>query len=130
MSFLKKLFGRKERVKEEKSPINELLFEAGEHEGEYELPEVPIESEEVIYVKPYKVRGIEDVDTVIKEVVEENNIVILDLSLLSRDKDAVRRVIERLRGAVATKGGDMGRIPSERVILTPRFIRIWKRSTG
>ncbi len=130
MSFLKKLFGRKEKVEEERDAISELLLETRTREGEYELPEIPIESEEVIYVKPYRLRGLEDVDTVIKEVVEENNIVILDLSMLSKDRETIRRVIERLRGAVATKGGDMGRIPSERVILTPKFVRIWKRGTG
>ncbi len=58
---------------------------------------------------------------------EENNIVILDVTTLSRDRETIRRVIERLRGAVATRGGDLGRIPSERLIITPKFVKIWKK---
>ncbi len=129
MSFFKKLFGRRESEEEEKpSELSSLMLDTEQvSDSEISLPEIPVEGEEVIYIKPYRLRSLEDVDTVIKEVMEENNIVILDVTTLSRDRETIRRVIERLRGAVATRGGDLGRIPSERLIITPKFVKIWKK---
>ena len=78
------------------------------------------------YLKAVPLRTYEDVD-IIKSEVRAGNIVITNVSpLAKRNIDDVKRAISELSEYVALLEGDVARLGEERVVLTPKNVKIWR----
>jgi SepF-like predicted cell division protein (DUF552 family) len=80
----------------------------------------------VAYVKAIPLRAYEDVD-VIKSEVKAGNIVISNVSPLAKQSiEDVKRAINELNEYATMVEGDIARLGEERVILTPKTVKIWR----
>ncbi len=78
------------------------------------------------YIKAIPLKAYEDVD-VIKSEVRAGNIVITNVSpLAKRNIEDVKRAINELNDYAILISGDIARLGEERVILTPRTVKIWR----
>lgn len=90
--------------------------------GKKSSPSSPPET----YLKAIPLRTYEDVD-IIKSEVRAGNIVITNVSpLAKRSIDDVKRAINELSEYVALLEGDIARLGEERVVLTPKNVKIWR----
>jgi SepF-like predicted cell division protein (DUF552 family) len=87
------------------------------------------ETTEVIgetYIKAIPLKAYEDVD-MIKSEVRAGNVVITNVSPLAKTNiEDVKRAINELNEYAVLIQGDIARLGEERVILTPRTIKIWR----
>jgi len=82
------------------------------------------------YIKAIPLRAYEDVD-VIKSEVKAGNIVITNVAPLAKHSiEDVKRAISELNEYAALINGDIARLGEERVILTPKTIKIWRGQKG
>lgn len=80
----------------------------------------------VAYVKAIPLRAYEDVD-IIKSEIKAGNIVISNVSPLAKQSiEDVKRAINELNEYAAMVEGDIARLGEERVIMTPRTVKIWR----
>ena len=78
------------------------------------------------YVKAIPLKSYEDVD-IIKSEVRAGNIVITNVSPLAKHNiEDVKRAINELNEYAALISGDIARLGEERVILTPKTVKIWR----
>ena len=78
------------------------------------------------YVKAIPLRAYEDVD-IIKSEVRAGNIVITNVAPLAKHNiEDVKRAINELNEYASLVNGDIARLGEERVILTPRTVKIWR----
>lgn len=78
------------------------------------------------YIKAIPLKAYEDVD-IIKSEVRAGNIVITNVSpLAKRNIEDVKRAINELNDYAILISGDIARLGEERVILTPRTVKIWR----
>ena len=78
------------------------------------------------YIKAIPLRAYEDID-VIKAEVRAGNIVICNVSPLAKHNiEDVKRGINELNEYAQLIEGDIARLGEERVILTPKGVRIWR----
>jgi hypothetical protein len=83
----------------------------------------------VRYVKAIPLRCYEDVD-LIKAEVRAGNVIICNVSPLAKTNiEDVKRGINELNDYVQQHDGDIARLGEERVIITPKDIRIWRNKT-
>jgi len=81
-----------------------------------------------IYLKAIPLRSYEDVDR-IKAEVKAGNIVITNVSpLAKKSMDDVKRAVSALSEYVATIEGDIARLGEERIVLTPKNVKIWREN--
>ena len=81
------------------------------------------------YIKAIPLRSYEDVD-LIKAEVRAGNVVICNVSPLAKTNiDDVKRGINELNDYAQEHDGDIARLGEERVIITPKNIRIWREKT-
>jgi SepF-like predicted cell division protein (DUF552 family) len=79
-----------------------------------------------IYIKAIPLKAYEDVD-IIKSEVRGGNVVITNVSPLAKQNiDDVKRAINELNEYAVLIQGDIARLGEERVILTPKSIKIWR----
>ncbi len=79
------------------------------------------------YVKPYSLQRDTDAQAVIEEV-KKGNIVLLNIADLSkRNAMKLRELISTIRNEVQGIDGDMARVSSDRVLVTPSRVKIVKR---
>ncbi len=84
------------------------------------------ESTSETYIKAIPLKAYEDVD-IIKSEVKAGNIVITNVSPLAKNNiEDVKRAINELNEYAAMIAGDIARLGEERVILTPRTVKIWR----
>lgn len=92
-------------------------------DGEYD----PLEGSGYRYVKAIPLKSYEDIDE-IKAEVRAGNIVITNVSPLAKtDIDKVKRGINELNEYAQILEGDIARLGEERIILTPKTIKIWRK---
>lgn len=78
------------------------------------------------YIKAIPLRAYEDVD-IIKSEVRAGNIVITNVAPLAKHNiEDVKRAINELNEYAALINGDIARLGEERVILTPKTVKIWR----
>lgn len=78
------------------------------------------------YIKAIPLRAYEDID-VIKAEVRAGNIVICNVAPLAKNNiEDVKRGINELNEYTQNIDGDIARLGEERVIITPKSIRIWR----
>ena len=79
-----------------------------------------------IYVKAIPLRSYEDVD-LIKSEVRSGHIVISNVTPLAKQSmEDVKRAVNELNEYASFIGGDIARLGEERIIMTPRNVRIWR----
>ena len=79
-----------------------------------------------LYIKAIPLKAYEDVD-IIKSEVKAGNIVITNVSPLAKHNiEDVKRAINELNEYAALIAGDIARLGEERVILTPKTVKIWR----
>lgn len=106
-----------------------------EPKAETETAEEPVEEFAVnppppeVYLKAMPLRELEDVDTIKREVKSGNILVIRVTPLAKKSIDDVKRAVNELSEFVQSVKGDIARLGEERVVVTPYFVRIWRRST-
>lgn len=80
-----------------------------------------------VYLKALPLRTLDDVK-VVKREVKSGNILILKVSpLASKSVEDVKRAVSELCDFIKLIGGDIARLGEERVVLTPSFVRIWRK---
>jgi len=80
-----------------------------------------------IYLKAIPLRSYEDVE-LIKFEVKAGNIVITNVSpLAKKSMDDVKHAISVLSEYISLIEGDIARLGEERIVLTPKNVKIWKR---
>ena len=78
------------------------------------------------YIKAIPLRAYEDID-VIKAEVRAGNIVICNVAPLAKHNiEDVKRGINELNEYAQSNDGDIARLGEERVIITPKNVRIWR----
>lgn len=78
------------------------------------------------YIKAIPLKAYEDVD-IIKSEVKAGNVVITNVSPLAKQNiEDVKRAINELNEYAILIHGDIARLGEERVILTPKSIKIWR----
>ncbi|MBS7619451.1 cell division protein SepF [Candidatus Bathyarchaeota archaeon] len=91
--------------------------------------EAKTESKTEIFIKAIPLKGFEYVD-IIKSEVKSGNIVITNVSPLAKKNiDDVKRAINELNEYATLIEGDIARLGEERVIITPKSVRIWRGQT-
>ncbi|MFX1485949.1 MAG: cell division protein SepF [Promethearchaeota archaeon] len=139
MGILKRLFGRgreKDKTEDHERDIN---YEGAVVEGEEYLRELGVFDEgsldegiglEEIYIKSIPLYGLDDVPSIASEL-EDGNILVLNVSPLVRKDDSatreLKRIVDRLRGLCRSLRGDIAQLGSNYIIVTPSFVRIWRR---
>ena len=88
-------------------------------------PQAPIPPK--VYLKALPLRNLEDVDLIKNEIKSGNILVIRVTPLAKKNIDDVKRAVGELNEFVQLVGGDMARLGEERVVITPPFVRIWRR---
>ncbi|UCH57543.1 MAG: cell division protein SepF [Candidatus Bathyarchaeota archaeon] len=84
------------------------------------------ESPSETYIKAIPLKAYEDVD-IIKSEVRSGNIVITNVSPLAKTNiEDVKRAINELNEYASLISGDIARLGEERVILTPKTVKIWR----
>ena len=85
-----------------------------------------VEAPSETYVKAIPLKAYEDVD-IKKSEVRAGNIVITNVSPLAKHSiEDVKRAINELNEYANLISGDIARLGEERVILTPKAVKIWR----
>lgn len=83
-------------------------------------------SSTTIYLKAIPLRKYEDIGLIQIEL-KAGNIVITNISLLARDNiDDLKKAIVTLSQFVTQIEGDIARLGEDRVVLTPKNVKIWR----
>ena len=78
------------------------------------------------YLKAITIRDPSDLHS-IKEDIKKNMILILRVTpLAQKDVEKLRKVVEDLYTIAKNSGADIARLGEERIIVTPRGVKIWK----
>lgn len=89
-------------------------------------PSPPPSQPQEIYLKAIPLRNFEDID-IIKAEVKAGNIVITNVSpLAKKSMDDVKRAVNILSEYMSTIEGDIARLGEERIVLTPKNVKIWR----
>jgi len=78
------------------------------------------------YVKPIKLERDSDMQRV-EEELKNKNIVLLNVSVLSRNPDKLKMAIAKLRSFTMGLNGDIARIDDDKILLTPGAVKIVKK---
>ncbi len=119
----KRFFRRAEEEEEEEIDIENYLDGLSIREGKL------IEREDVTYIKPMDLDpeggGIDEA----KRELEKNNIVVLNVKQLLRNKILLRDAVKKLRDICIDLDGDIGKISNEKILLVPANMRIIHRGS-
>lgn len=77
------------------------------------------------YIKPVALQQQTDVELIKKEL-SSNNIILMNISEMSKRPNTLKAVIDDLKLYVDKMNGDIARIDQDKIILTPAKIRIIK----
>ncbi len=77
------------------------------------------------YVKPVALESEADAK-VIEEELKQGNIILLNISPMSRNMAKLKQIVSALKGFVVKINGDIARIDNEKILLTPSKVKIVK----
>ena len=83
------------------------------------------EDEARTWIEVMKLNSTDDADDIVTEL-ENNNIVIVDISPMLRDKEGIKKVVEELKSVCLEIDGDIGRVSGTQVIVVPEGMRVRK----
>jgi SepF-like predicted cell division protein (DUF552 family) len=115
-------------------PLNEDVAPA--QEPMPETPPAPVEQKPLApeasgktYLKAMPLRELADLDN-IKTEIKNGNIIILRVTpLASKSIEDVKAAVNDLSQFADSIGGDIARLGEERVVITPKIVRIWREKT-
>lgn len=115
MAFLEKVFKNKNEDVNIEEFLNSLDVE------EESMPDADV------YVKPISLNNDSDSQNAIKEI-KDGNIVLLNIGDMSkRNAIKLREMVNAIKGEVDSIDGDIARISTDRVLVTPAKCKILKR---
>ena len=77
------------------------------------------------YVKPVALESEADIKVIIEEL-KHRNIILLNVSPLSRNANKLKQIVNQLKEYVSKTNGDIARIDNEKILLTPSKVKIVK----
>ena len=80
------------------------------------------------YLKALSLRNFEDVDIIKHEIKSGNILIIRVTALAEKSVDDVKRAVNELNECAKSVGGDIARLGEERIVVTPSWIKIWRRN--
>jgi len=120
-SFIEKILGRREGEKRKGKSTSS---------PEYPLKPQASTPPEKIYIKAWVLKSLEELDSV-KDEVLSGNIMILRLGKLAeKNMEDVKKAVNELYDFVQQINGDIARLGEERIVVTPPFVKIWRRKTS
>ena len=84
----------------------------------------PIEGQ--IYLKAMKMRSLEDIDNIKKEIKSGNILIIRFTPLAENNIEDVKAAINELYEFTLNVKGDIARLGEDRIVITPEHIKIWR----
>jgi SepF-like predicted cell division protein (DUF552 family) len=132
------LRGRKEEKNGEKSTADSELTDLEElkkkvgvlEEDETGKDLVNQDESDVIYIKSVDLESLSNIQQVSGEL-ERGNIVIAYIGRMQYGQNReLRRVVDQLRGVCRTIGGDIAQLGQDYIVVTPPFVKIYKKSTS
>jgi len=78
---------------------------------------------QTIYIKAYPLKNLSELEKV-KMDIDNNNIVILRVTPLSKNPEELRTAISELIEFSTSLGGDIARLGEDRIIITPPNVKI------
>jgi len=85
---------------------------------------------DVIYIKSMDLQGLSDIQQVSGEL-ERGNIVIMYIGRLQVGQSReLRRVVDQLRGICRSIGGDIAQLGQDYIVITPSFVKIYKKGSS
>jgi SepF-like predicted cell division protein (DUF552 family) len=82
------------------------------------------------YLKAFVLHSLQDLDKIESEV-ESGNIMIVRVSPLAKKSvEDVKLAVGKLNRFTEKIGGDIARLGEERIVITPSFIRIWRKKSN
>ncbi|MBS7646032.1 MAG: cell division protein SepF [Candidatus Bathyarchaeia archaeon] len=79
-----------------------------------------------IYVKAVPLRELSELDKIKAEVSEGNILIVRITPIAKRSVEETKRAINELKAFVGSLGGDIARLGTERIVVTPPSVRIWR----
>jgi SepF-like predicted cell division protein (DUF552 family) len=84
------------------------------------------ENQEKTFLKAMALNDFSDIEK-IKAEIESGNILIIKITPLAKDNiEDVRRAVSELCDFINSIKGDIARLGEERIVVTPKSIRIWR----
>jgi SepF-like predicted cell division protein (DUF552 family) len=132
------LRGRKEEKKDEKSTTDSELIDLEElkkkvgvlEEDETGKDLIHQDESDIIYIKSIDLESLSNIQQVSVEL-ERGNIVIVYIGRLQYGQTReLRRVVDQLRGVCRTIGGDIAQLGQDYIVVTPPFVKIFKKSSS
>ncbi len=81
------------------------------------------------YVKAITLKDDIDIATIDSEI-QAGNILILKITpLVVEDAHRIKEAIREIKEIIETREGDIARLGEERIVLTPKGVRIWRGPT-
>ncbi len=77
------------------------------------------------YVKPIALESEADI-SVIQDELKRRNIVLLNVTPISKQTNKLKRIIDELKAYVVKSNGDIARIDNDKILLTPSKVKIVK----
>lgn len=78
------------------------------------------------YVKSITLRDLADVEEVKHDVKKQNVVILRVTPLAQKNIDELKKAVEDLYKFVQSVEGDIARLGEERIVITPRGVRVWK----
>lgn len=138
LPFPRFLRGKKEERKDDKSTVNSELTDLEElkkkvgvlEEDETGKDLIQQDESDVIYIKSIDLESLSNIQQVSGEL-EKGNIVIVYIGKMQYGQNReLRRVVDQLRGVCRTIGGDIAQLGQDYIVVTPPFVKIYKKSAS
>lgn len=138
LPFPRFLRGKKEERKDDKSTVNSELTDLEElkkkvgvlEEDETGKDLVQQDESDIIYIKSIDLENLSNTQQVSGEL-EKGNIVIVYIGKMQYGQNReLRRVVDQLRGVCRTIGGDIAQLGQDYIVVTPPFVKIYKKSAS
>lgn len=79
-----------------------------------------------MYVKAIPLRELSDVNKIVAEI-SEGNILIIRITPIARHSiKETKEAVNKLRQIISQQGGDIARLGTERIVITPPDVKIWR----
>jgi SepF-like predicted cell division protein (DUF552 family) len=82
------------------------------------------------YLKAFVLHSLQDLDTIESEV-ESGNIMIVRVGpLAEKSLEDVKLAVSKMNRFTEKIGGDIARLGEERIVITPSYIKIWRKKSN
>lgn len=78
------------------------------------------------YVKAVPLRELSDIERIKAEVSEGNILIVRITPIARRSVEDTKKAVNELKTFIEVLGGDIARLGTERIVITPPPIKIWR----